>query len=83
MKKTVYIMISTLILLVSTTSSWADTAMAKQVLAQNTTNPVCSSGYNGANPFDKSEQYKNNQFESGCSGQNYVDCLRKSWKNVK
>jgi hypothetical protein len=60
---------------------YADSAAAKAVLAQSTTNAFCSAGFNEANPFDKTEMFKKDQFKGECPpGMPYVQCLRESWK---
>lgn len=62
----------------------ADTAMAKQVLAQNTTNPFCPAGNNSPGSDDQYEQYKKDQFEGACpQDMGYVECLRQSWQQSK
>ena len=61
----------------------ADTATAQQVLAQSTTNPVCSAGYNGQND-QQTQQFQKDPFEGKCqSGVSYVQCLRQSWQQAK
>ena len=81
--KCVYLLMSVAFLLVSN-SAFANSAAAKQALAQNATNAVCSSGYNGANPFENTEMFKKDQFKNGCpAGMSYVECLRKSWQEQR
>jgi hypothetical protein len=66
------------------TDVFANSAAAKQALAQNTTNSFCSAGFNGSSPFENPEMFKKDQFKNGCpAGMSYVVCLRKSWQEQK
>jgi hypothetical protein len=63
--------------------AFADSTTAKQILAQNTTNPYCSAGSNEFNPFEASKLIDSNQYKSQCpSGMSYVQCLRETFKKT-
>jgi hypothetical protein len=83
MKKVLFIL-SVMTILLSSQGANAGSDAAKAALGQSTTNSFCSAGFNGNSPFEKSEMFKKDQFQSGCpAGMSYVECLRQSWKNQK
>ncbi|MCB1198123.1 MAG: hypothetical protein R3A45_07400 [Bdellovibrionota bacterium] len=59
----------------------ANTEMAKETLNQTTTNPFCSAGYDGPNPYEKSTYEKPDPSKSICEGKDVVKCYQEMYKN--
>jgi|GEM_PF-4849701 len=71
---------SLILILFFLTPVMANTDLAKQALSQSTTNPFCTSGYDGPNPFTKQGFEKPRNEKSICAGKNVVECYREFYK---
>lgn len=61
-------------------TAFANTEMAKNVLSGSTTNAFCSAGFNGPNPYERAAYEQPDPSKSICEGQgDVVDCYRKMY----
>lgn len=75
--KSVIIFVTSLLFLAP---AFANTDLAKKTLSQTTTNPFCSSGYAGPNPFEKKSYERPDPEKSICEGQDVIKCYRDLFK---